>query len=140
MKRAGRFTYVLITFTMFFATTAFAANKGDLHLQSPTMAGETQLPAGEYTVQWEGAGPDVEIKIKLQNRVKATVPAKVIPLEQPLTEDAAVVGTDVDGGRKLREIRFSGRKFFLQIEPQTASTTLSQPSPLCPDCQPEMPW
>lgn len=116
MKRAGRLIYVLITFTMFFATTAFAAHKLDLHLQSPTMAGETRLPAGDYTVQWEGPGPDVELKIKLQNRVKATVPAKVIPLDQPFTEDSAVV--DVNGGLKLRQIRFSGRKFFLQIEPQ----------------------
>ena len=82
MKRARRITYALMSFAMLFATTAFAANKGSLHIQSTTMAGKTQLPAGEYTVQWEGAGPDVELKIKLHNRVKGTVPAKVIPLDQ----------------------------------------------------------
>ena len=140
MKRAGRLTYLLISFTMFLATTAFAANKGSLHVQSTTMAGETQLPAGEYTLQWEGAGPDVELKIKIQNRVIATVPAKVIPLDQPSREDAAVVGTDGDGDPKLLEIRFSGKRFFLQIAPQTASTSLPQPSSICPDCQPELPW
>ena len=70
MKRAERITYALMSFAMLFATTAFAANKGSLHVQSTTMAGTTQLPAGEYTVQWEGPGPDVELKIKLHNRVK----------------------------------------------------------------------
>ena len=140
MKRAGRLTYLLISFTMFLATTAFAANKGSLHVQSTTMAGDTQLPAAEYTVQWEGAGPDVELKIKLQNRVIATVPAKVIPLDQPPREDAAVLGTDGDGGRKLLEIRFSGKKFFLQIAPQTGSTTSSQSPSICPDCEPKFSW
>jgi hypothetical protein len=83
MKRAGRITYTLISVTMFFAT-ACTANRGSLYVPSPTMAAETQLPAGEYTVQWEGDGPDVELKIKRHNRVKATVPAKLIPLDQPL--------------------------------------------------------
>jgi hypothetical protein len=109
MKKAGKLSYVLINFTMFFATTAFAADKGSLHIHSPTMAGETQLPVGEYTVQWEGAGPDVELKIKLDKRVKATVPAKVVPLDEPLREDETVLGTDSKRGWRLIEIGFSGK-------------------------------
>jgi hypothetical protein len=140
MKRAGRITYALMSFAMLFATTAFAANKGSLHVQSTTIAGKTQLPAGEYTVQWEGAGPDVELKIKLHNRVKATVPAKVIPLDQPLREDAAILDTAGNGGRRLLEIRFSGKKFFLQIEPQSASTTCADPPLLIPECESALPW
>ena len=110
MRRAGRITYALMSFAMLFATTAFAADKGSLHVQSTTMAGTTQLPAGEYTVQWEGPSPDVELKIKLHNRVKATVPAKVIPLDQPLSKDAAILDTDGNGGRRSLEIRFSGQE------------------------------
>jgi len=140
MKRAGRITYALMSFAMLFATTAFAANKGSLHVQSTTMAGKTQLPAGEYTVQWEGAGPDVELKIKLHNRVKATVPAKVIPLDQSLREDAAILDTDGNGGRRLLEIRFSGKKFFLQIEPRSASTMCADPPLLIPECESALPW
>ena len=134
MKRAGRITYALMSFAMSFATTAFAADKGSLHVQSTTVAGTTQLPAGEYTVQWEGPGPDVELKIKLHNRVKATVPAKMIPLTQSLREYAAILDTDCNGVRRLLEIRFSGKKFFLQIEP--ASTTLADPPLLIPECCP----
>jgi hypothetical protein len=140
MKRAGRITYALMSFAMLFATTAWAANKGSLHVQSTTMAGTTQLPAGEYTVQWEGAGPDVELKIKLHNRVKATVPAKVIPLDQPLREDAAVLDTDGNGDPRLLEIRFSGKKFFFQVEPQSALTTLADPPLLIPECESALPW
>ncbi len=134
MKRAGRITYALMSFAMLFATTAWAANKGSLRVQSTTMVGKTQLPAGEYTVQWEGAGPDVELTIKLDNRVKATVPAKVIPLDQPFREDAAVLDTDGNRDRRLLGIRFSGKRFFLQIKP--ASTTLADPPSLIPECCP----
>jgi hypothetical protein len=102
------------------------------------MAAETQLPAGEYTVQWEGDGPDVELKIKRHNRVKATVPAKLIPLDQPLVEDEAVLGSDGNGDPRLLEIRFPGKKFFLQIEP--ASTTLADPPLLIPECESALPW
>ena len=140
MRRAGRITCALMSFAMLFATTAFAANKGSLQVQSTTMAGKTQLPPGEYTVQWEGPGPDVELKIKLHNRVKATVPAKVIPLDQPLREDAAILYTDGNGGRRLLEIRFSGKKFFLQIEPQSASTACGDPPLLIPECESALPW
>ena len=125
---------------MLFATTAFAANNGSLHVQSTTMVGKTQLAAGEHTVQWEGAGPDVELKIKLDNTVKATVPAKVIPLDQPLVEAEAVLDSDCDGGQRLLGIRFSGKKFFLQIEPQSASTTYADPPLLIPECESALPW
>ena len=134
MKRAGRITYALMSFAMLFATTAWAANKGSLRVQSTTMVGKTQLPAGEYTVQWEGAGADVKLTIKLDNRVKATVPAKVIPLDQPFREDAAVLDTDGNRDRRLLGIRFSGKRFFLQIKP--ASTTLADPPSLIPECCP----
>jgi len=140
MKRAGRITYALMSFATLFATTAFAANKGSLQVQSTTMVGQTQLPAGEYTVQWDDAGPDVELKIKLDNRVKATVPAKVIPLDRPLKEDVAVLDTDGNGGRRLLEIRFSGKKFFLQIELQSASTTCADAPLLIPECESALPW
>ena len=140
MRTAGRITYALMSFAMLFATTAFAADKGSLHVQSTTMAGTTQLPAGEYTVQWEGPGPDVELKIKRHNRVKATVPAKVIPLDQPLREDAAILDTDGNGDRRLLEIRFLGKKFFFQIEPQSASTTCADPPLLIPECESALPW
>jgi hypothetical protein len=140
MNRAGRLTYVTIALATFFATTAFAANNAPLHVYSPIMAGESRLPVGEYTVQWEGAGPDVELKIKLDNRVKATIPAKVIPLDHPYKEDTAVLRTDADGDRSLREIDFAGKKFFLQIEPPTHSATAADPQSFVPECEAELPW
>jgi hypothetical protein len=64
----------------------------------------------------------------------------VIPLDQPLVEDEAVLGSDGDGGQRLLGIRFSGKKFFLQVEPQSASTTLADPPLLIPECESALFW
>jgi hypothetical protein len=139
MKRAGRLTYVLIIFVLFFTTTAFAANNGQLHVHSPTMVGESRLSVGEYSVRWEGSGPDVELKITLDNRVKATVPAKVIPLDHPFKQDEVVLHTEADGDPSLREIRFAGKKFYFQIEPPSNSMKSADPPSFIPECEAETP-
>jgi len=124
MTRAGSVTSVLIGFAMFVASAA-AANKGSFQIQSPTVVGATQLPAGEYSVQWEGVGPDVELKIRDDNRVRVTVSAKVMQLDHPLHENAILIARDSDGSKKLLEIRFSGKKFLLRIEPQSDDVSAS---------------
>jgi len=117
MKRTGKVAWLLVGFAMSVGVAAAGANKESFHIQSPTMIGATQLPAGEYTVQWEGTGPAVELKISQNKRVKAMAFAKVMPLDRAFTEDATLVHTDGDGGRRLLEIRFSRKKFFLLVEP-----------------------
>jgi hypothetical protein len=117
--RASKFTGVLIGFAMLLTANAFAANKGSVQVQSPGMVGETQLPAGDYTVQWEGTGPDLELTIKRDRKVKATVPAKLVPENSAFDQNAAIIRVESDGSRKLIAIRLSGKRFTLQIEPQT---------------------
>jgi hypothetical protein len=111
-KCAGRFRNAL-------TANAFAANKGSMQVQSPVMVGETQLPAGDYTVQWEGTGPDLELTIKRDKKVKATVPAKLVPENSAFDQSAAIIRVESDGSRKLMAIRLSGKRFTLQIESQS---------------------
>jgi hypothetical protein len=115
----SKFTGALIGFAMLLTANAFAANKGSMQVQSPVMVGETQLPAGEYTVQWEGTGPDIELTIKRDKKVKATVPAKLVPENSAFDQNAKIIHVESDGSRKLIAIQLSGKRFTLQIEPQT---------------------
>jgi hypothetical protein len=117
--RTSRFTSALIGFAMLLTASAFAANKGSMQLKSPVMVGETQLPAGYYSVQWEGTGPDVELTIRRDRKVKATVPAKLVPENSAFDQNAAIIQVESDGSRKLIAIRLSGKRFTLQIDPQT---------------------
>jgi hypothetical protein len=117
--RTCRVTGALIGFAMLLTANAFAANKGYMQVQSPVMVGETHLPTGDYTVQWDGTGPDVELTIKRDKKVKATVPAKPVPENSAFDQNATIIRADSDGSRKLIAIRISGKKFTLQIEPQS---------------------
>jgi hypothetical protein len=97
------------------ATSAFAANKGPLQVSDSTTVAGKQLPAGDYTVQWEGNGPSVEVSILKDKKVVATVPARITNLDQASQYNSAVVSTSSDGARVLSQIRFSGKKYALEI-------------------------
>jgi hypothetical protein len=111
----------LTCFTLLLATNAFAANKGSLHVSAPENVAGERLAAGDYTVQWEAAGSSVELKIMQGSKVAATVPAKIIPLNDVSTENSVVVLTYDDGSRSLSEIFLSGKRFALEIGGETAN-------------------
>jgi len=104
------------------ATSAFAAaNKGSVVFLTPVTVGGKQLPAGDYSVKWDGAGPNVEVNILKNNKVVLTTPARLIDLSQKPESDAAVVRQDSDGSRSLTEIHFGGKKYALAIGSESAS-------------------
>jgi hypothetical protein len=118
MKQAGNFSRFLVGFALLVTTSAFAADKGSFHVASTVMVGETELREGEYTVLWEGNGPDVQLQIKNGKKVNIHAPAKLVSLEQPSDYDAVVLGSEENGVRWLHEIHFAGKRFALQLEPQ----------------------
>ena len=67
---------LLLGMALLLATSGFAANKGTLQVNDPVTVNGKQLGAGEYTVKWDGAGPNVELNILRGKNVVATVPAR----------------------------------------------------------------
>ncbi len=124
MKRMGSLARMLAGLGLMVTTSTFAANKGSLQIMSPAMVGRTQLSAGDYTVQWDGTGPDVQVTIKKDKKVKATVPAKLVPLDRSSGQDEAVIDTS-SAIRSLVEIRFSGKRYELRIQPRPEAVNAS---------------
>ena len=108
------------------ATSAFAANKGSLQLQEPISVNGQQLKPGDYKVQWDGNGPDVELSIMQGKKVVTKVPAHVVDLTKPAAADAAVVKANADGSRSLSEVRLSGKKFALAVGEEAAKADASK--------------
>jgi len=106
---------LLLGLALLLATSAFAANKGSLQLSDPASVAGKQLAAGDYTVQWEGAGPSVQVNILKGNKVVATVPGRLANLDQAPSYNSAVVNKASDGSRTLSQIRFSGKKVALDV-------------------------
>ena len=111
---------LLLGLALLLATSAFAANKGSLQVSDPVTVNGKQIGAGEYTVKWDGNGPNVELNILRGKSVIATVPARMVDLDRTPTRDSAVTVLNSDGQKSLNEIRFSGKKYALAIGSQTA--------------------
>jgi len=96
------------------ATSAFASNKGSLHVADAVEINGQQLPAGDYQLRWEGTGPNVEVSVMQGSKEVAKTSAKVIELNQASTYDTAVV--DHSGGKtSISEVRFYGKKYALAL-------------------------
>jgi hypothetical protein len=97
------------------ASSAFAVTKASLQLSHPVTVNGTTLKAGDYKVQWEGNGPNVELSILQGKNVVAKVPAHVVELQTPSGNDAAVTQKNGSGTDSLAGIRFQGKKFSLEL-------------------------
>lgn len=112
----SRVKSVLLTAIVLVAGSAFAANnKGSLELQHPTSVAGKQLATGNYSLRWEGAGDDVQLKIYQGKSVVATAPARVVKMDHRPQGNSAVVNNNPDGTSTLSEIRFGGKDYALQI-------------------------
>jgi hypothetical protein len=121
MKFANISKGLLLGLALLLATSALAANSGSMQLQGPVTVSGKQLRAGEYSVKWDGNGPNVELSILKGNKVVATTPARLIDLNEKPNRDAAVIQNNGDGSKTLAEIHFSGKKYALAIGSDSAS-------------------
>jgi len=106
---------VVMGLALLLASSAFAVTKASLNLQSPTTISGTKLKAGDYKLEWDGSGPNVEVSIMQGRNVVAKVQAKVVDLNSPSANNAAVVIKNNDGTSTLSGARFAGKKFALEL-------------------------
>jgi len=115
MKFATVSKSVVMGLALLLASSAFAATKANLTLNSPAIVNGTKLKAGEYKLEWDGTGPNVEVNVMQGKKVVAKVPAKVVDLNTPSANDAAVVSKNDDGSSTLSGARFQGKKYALEL-------------------------
>jgi len=120
MKFANISKGLLAGLTLLLATSVFAANthnnKGSLQLQnSVTVSGKT-VPAGDYSVKWEGTGSNVQLNILQGSKVVASTSARLVDLNQSSVSDSTVLKSNGDGSKSLAEIRFGGKKFAIALD------------------------
>ena len=121
MKFSNTSKGLLLGLALLLATSAFAANnKGSLMVSDPVTVSGKSLAAGEYSVKWEGTGPNVELNILQGKKVVATIPARLIDLDRSAPGNTSVVKRNGDGSKTLSEIRFAGKKYALALGDESA--------------------
>lgn len=114
MKFATVRKSLVLALALLFAASAFAGTKATLQLSDPVTVNGNRLKPGEYKLQWEGNGPNVELSI-IQGKNVIKVPAHVIELQTPAANDAALIQGDGSEAGVLSGIRFQGKKFALDL-------------------------
>ncbi|HLZ42126.1 MAG TPA: hypothetical protein VKQ11_14250 [Candidatus Sulfotelmatobacter sp.] len=119
MKFATISKSLVMSLALLMASSAFAAEKASLTLTHPATVNGTTLKAGDYKLQWDGTGPNVEVTIVKGKNVVTKVPAKIVDLGSPAINDAAVMRTNTDGSSTLAGARFQGKKYGLELGEET---------------------
>jgi hypothetical protein len=82
---------------------AWPKSKKTINLIEPTTVGSVTLPAGEYTIDWNGTSPDVRVSFSRGNKTIATIPATLEAGHNP--HDATIYQTKESGAPLLVEIQ-----------------------------------
>jgi hypothetical protein len=125
MKFATVSNSIVLGLALLLASSAFAATKHNLELTSPVTLNGTTLKPGDYKLEWEGSGPNIELNILKGKNVVAKIPAHVVELQSPASNDAAVTRTNDSGPSSLTGVRFEGKKFALDFTDASASMEAS---------------
>jgi hypothetical protein len=90
-----------------------------LQLRHPVKINGTTLKTGDYKVEWEGSGSNVEVSIKQGKNGLANASAHQVALDAPASNNAVVTLTNDDGTSSLTGLRFEGKKFGLELGEST---------------------
>ena len=115
MKFATVSKSLVLCLALMLASSAFAVSKANLTLNNPTSINGTKLSAGDYKLEWDGNGPNVEVSIVKNKKVVAKVTAKIVDLDKAPGNDAALLKQNGDGTTTLAGARFQGKKFALEL-------------------------
>ena len=114
MKRLG-FAGVLAGIAMLFATTALAAEKGSMKLYDPALVNGVQLSPGDYALQWEGTGNNVQVQILQGKKVVATTTAALVQLKARASRNMTSAIRAENNTKTLTEVEFRGKSYALAI-------------------------
>jgi hypothetical protein len=115
MRFATISKFMVLGLGLLLAASAFAGTKGDLQLSNAVNVNGTTLQAGEYKVQWEGNGPNVELSFIQGKKVVAKASAHIVELQSPAANNAAIVRSNGEGTGSLSGVRFQGKKQALDL-------------------------
>lgn len=109
--RTGKYIAIVAVLACGLSLNAIAKDKNQTRvtLSDPVQVGTTDLKPGNYTLQWDGNGPDVRVKVLKGKDVVATVPAKLGQGQSGQHADAITIRT-VSNVKTLAEVDFAGGK------------------------------
>jgi opacity protein-like surface antigen len=117
MKQA-KYMVVSSMLALLFSVSAFAADKNQhsVTIPIPVQVGNTQLEPGDYKVEWQGAGSEVQVNFLYNGKTVATVPGTFKANDPNVIQDDVVTDTTSANSKRLEEIDFRHNKESLVFD------------------------
>jgi hypothetical protein len=84
---------------------SFAATRKSINISEPVAVGSTVLQPGDYKVQWDGAGPTVQVTF-LQGKKTVATSAATVKTGATGYDSALDLSNQAGGAKQLRAIEF----------------------------------
>lgn len=127
MKLSLRFASILLALFPALGFAGSDSHKASINISSSVQVGGAQLPAGEYTIRWDGTGPASQLKIFSGGKVVATVPVRVAALQQKPSQDGVETSTN-SGVTTITRIQFEGKSYALEVSPDSTGAVATSGS------------
>jgi hypothetical protein len=91
-------------------------NQHSVEIPDSVQVGDTQLKPGNYRVEWQGTGPQIQVNFVRDGKTVATVPGTLKTNDTRVTQDDIVTDTTRANTKTLTEIDFGRNKESLVFE------------------------
>jgi hypothetical protein len=91
-------------------------NQHSVQISDSVQVGGTQLTPGNYKLEWQGTGPEVQVNFVRDGKTVATAPGTLKTNDPHVTQDDMVTNTTSTNTKTLKEIDFSHHKESLVFE------------------------
>ena len=111
-------TALLSVLALLFSVCAFARDKNQHSVEIPdsVQVGGTQLKPGNYKVEWQGTGPEIQVNFVRDGKTVATVLGTLKTNDAQVVQDDVVTDTTSANTKTLKEIDFAHNKESLVFE------------------------
>jgi len=91
-------------------------NQHSVEISNAVQVGGNQLEPGNYKVEWQGTGPEIQVNFVRDGKTVATVPGTLRTNNPQVTQDEIVTDTTSASAQTLTEIDFARNKESLVFE------------------------
>lgn len=118
----GKYIAIAAVLVSSLSLNTFAKGKNEtwVTFSEKVQVGSTEVKPGDYKLQWDGNGPDVQVKVISGKDVVATVPAKLLANTSKQGMDAIQTGGDANA-KQLEKVDFAGGRQSLVFRETTAT-------------------
>jgi hypothetical protein len=113
-----KYTALLSMVALLSTVSALARDKNQhsVEISDSVQVGTTQLKPGNYKLEWQGTGPEVQVNFVRDGKTIATAPGTLKTNDPHVTQDDIVTDTTSANTQTLKEIDFGHNKESLVFE------------------------